>query len=93
MLGSGEKIVIMSLWDVFCQDEAGNVTVLKPQVLFPEDAQMTEYTPETNEEGSWNLGRDEDACWIITSGIPGLCPGPDKLTGYEIPATESGVPN
>ncbi|MBQ8920152.1 MAG: hypothetical protein IJ056_08620, partial [Acidaminococcaceae bacterium] len=44
-------------------------------------------------EGSWNVGRDEDACWIITSGVPGLCRGPEKLKGYEIPATESGVPN
>ena len=210
VLGSGEKVVIMSLWDAFCQDKAGNVTMIKPQVLFPKDAQITEHTPETNGEGSfvqcmfpfewetgkdyrflleqqtseqgtelfilslmepegeeqtvlfcfdsgmtgvwmdsisgfvenfvpemagwprslefwnvraltrssgawenaaavdfcvnsslgikdyegsWNLGRDESACWIITSGIPGLCQGPEKLTGYEIPATESGVPN
>ena len=44
-------------------------------------------------EGSWNLGRDENTCWIITSGIPGLCQSPEKLTGYEIPVTESGMPN
>ena len=44
-------------------------------------------------EGSWNLGQDENACWIITSGIPGLCESPKKITGYEIPATESGAPD
>ncbi len=31
--------------------------------------------------------------WIITSGIPGLCQSPKTLTGYKIPATESGAPN
>lgn len=41
----------------------------------------------------WNLGADDRACWIITSGIPGLCQSPKKLTGYKIPATESGAPN
>lgn len=44
-------------------------------------------------EDSWNLGQDENACWIITSGIPGLCQRPEKLKGYEIPATESGAPD
>ena len=43
--------------------------------------------------GCWNLGRDKDACWIITSGVPGLCKGPEKLSGYEIPVTDSGAAN
>lgn len=210
VLEDGEKVVIMSLWDAFCKDKAGNVTLIKPTVLYPKDAQITEHSPETNGEGSfvqcirpfewetgrvyrflleqqtseqgtelfilslidpesknqtelfrfdsgmtgvwmdwiggfvenfvpaaagsprslefwnmreltrssgtwknvktvdfainnslgveeyessWNLGRDDDACWIITSGIPGLCQGPKELTGYSIPATESGAPN
>ncbi len=210
VLEDGEKAVIMSLWDAFCEDEAGNVTVIKPRVLYPGEDWAVEHSPETNEEGSfvqciipfewetgkdyrfvleqqtgeqgtelftvflmepegedqtelfcfdsglngvwmnlaagfvenfvpeaagfprslefwnvrtrtrtsgewenvgtvsfgvnnslgiedyegsWNVGRDEDACWIITSGVPGLCHGPEKLKGYEIPATESGVPN
>lgn len=44
-------------------------------------------------EGSWNFGQDENCCWIITSGIPGLCAAPESLGPYAIPATESGAPN
>lgn len=210
VLDSGEKVAIMSLWDALCLDQAGNVTVIKPRVLSPKNARITEHTPETNGEGSfvqciipfewetgktyrfvleqqtseqdtelfilsltepdgdyraelfrfdsgmtgvwmdwiggfvenfvpsaagqlrslefwnvraltrssgawenaetvnfainnsvgiedyegsWNLGQDESACWIITSGVPGLCKSPEKLTGYPVPATESGKPN
>ncbi|MBQ8093997.1 MAG: DUF3472 domain-containing protein [Clostridia bacterium] len=46
-----------------------------------------------NYEGSWNLGQDDDSIWMITSGVPGLCEGPENLDDYPIPATESGVPN
>ena len=44
-------------------------------------------------EGSWNFGQDENPCWIIPPGIPGLCQSPEKLKGYETPATESGAPD
>lgn len=44
-------------------------------------------------EGSWNFGQDENCCWIITSGVPGLCPAPENAGPYPMPATESGVPN
>lgn len=44
-------------------------------------------------EGCWNFGSDENSCWIITSGIPGLCPVPDADVSYPIPSTESGAPN
>ena len=44
-------------------------------------------------EGSWNFGQDENCCWIITSGIPGLCEAAENLGPYAMPATESGVPN
>lgn len=43
-------------------------------------------------EGSWNFGQDESCCWIITSGIPGLCAAPESLGPYAVPATESGAP-
>ena len=43
--------------------------------------------------GSWNLGQDENCCWIITSGVPGLCEAPENLGPYAIPATENGAPN
>ena len=47
---------------------------------------------EMNYEGSYNFGQDAGSCWIITSGIPGLCK-PNKKTGpYKIPFTEKGQP-
>ena len=209
VLENGEKVVIMSLWDAFCEDGDGQVTRISPRVLYPQDSRIREHTPETNGEGSfvqcmfpyawetgrdyrllmeqetgeqgtevftvflmepegdtmtemfrfdsgltgvwtdwmcgfvenfdpqtaawprslefwnvrarerssgtwkdaasvafsvnssvditdyegsWNVGADEDACWIITSGVPGLCGGPETLTGYKVPVTESGEP-
>ena len=209
VLQDGEKVIIMSLWDAICEDEAGNETLIKPRVLAPENARITEHSPETNGEGSfvqcifpfewetgkdyrfvleqqtseqgtemfllsiralegeeqtafvcfdsgmpgvwmdwcagfvenfdtamaawprtlefwnvrflkrssgawenaeyvnfginnslgiedyegsWNVGADDSACWIITSGVPGLCQGPEQLMGYKIPATETGAP-
>ena len=210
VLEDGQKVAIMSLWDAFCEDEAGNVTVIKPRVLFPGEEWTQEHTPETNVEGSfvqciipfewetdkdyrflleqqtsdqgtelftlyleeldgeeqmmelfcfdsgltgvwmydgagfvenfvaekaaalralefwnvrvrarstgaweavktvqfginnslgiedyegsWNMGADDNSCWIITSGVPGLSQGPETLTGFEIPVTKSATP-
>jgi len=44
-------------------------------------------------EGSWNFGQDENCCWIITSGVPGLCAAPENYGFYPVPATESRAPN
>ncbi|MBR1407436.1 MAG: hypothetical protein IJ573_00885 [Clostridia bacterium] len=35
VLEDGQKAVIMSLWDAFCEDEAGSVTVIKPPRAVP----------------------------------------------------------
>jgi len=37
-LGSGEKICIMSIWDVYCEDKNGNVTTVRAQPTYPQDA-------------------------------------------------------
>ena len=93
VLEDGTKAVIMSLWNAFCEDEAGNVNQVKGKVLFPEEVGGNDFTPENNGEGSWNFGQDERCCWIITSGIHGLCAAPESLGPYPIPATESGAPD
>ena len=210
VLESGEKVLIMSLWNAFCEDADGNVTELKPKVLYAPEARIQEHNPETNGEGSflqciipcewetgkdyhfvleqetgeegtevftltlteaesakeialirfdsgmpgiwinysggfvenfvpelagqirtfefrnvkarmrdtgewedvttvdfnvndsagigedeyagsWNAGSDDRSAWIITSGVPGLCNGPEELSGYEIPMVESST--
>lgn len=210
VLETGEKVLIMSLWNAFCQDEGGNtVREIRPKVISaPEEAEITEHNPLTNGEGSflqciipyewktgqdyhfvveqqtseqgtekfilslaeaqsgvqtelivfdsgltdvwiaelagfvenfvpeaagqirsvefwnvrgrmlssgawktaetahfnvnnsegiedyegsWNAGSDDRAVWVITSGVPGLCNGPDHLDGYPIPSIENGV--
>lgn len=61
----GSAAVIMTLWDVFCQDGAGNVTQVKAKVLYPENAYDTDF--DNSGEGSfvhylykfdWKPGRD-----------------------------------
>ena len=61
----GTTAVIMTLWDVFCQDQAGNVRQVKARVLYPENAYDTSF--DNSSEGSfvhylyefdWKPGRD-----------------------------------
>lgn len=33
----GRKVSIMSFWDIFCQDQAGNVTTIRPERIYPAD--------------------------------------------------------
>ena len=33
----GRKVSIMSFWDIFCQDQDGNVTTIHPERLYPDD--------------------------------------------------------
>ncbi len=53
VLETGEKVLIMSLWNVFCRDADGKITELKPKVLYSPEARIREHTPETNGEGSF----------------------------------------
>ena len=61
----GTTAVIMTLWDVFCQDKAGNVRQIKAKVLYPENAKDTDF--DNSSEGSfvhylypfkWEAGKD-----------------------------------
>ena len=67
VLENGKKVLIMSLWNAFCEDADGNVTELKPKVLYAPGAQIREHNPKTNGEGSflqciipceWETGKD-----------------------------------
>ncbi len=42
--------------------------------------------------GSYNFGEDADSCWIITSGISGLCTPNDRTGPYPVPITQWGAP-
>ncbi|MBQ8137036.1 MAG: DUF3472 domain-containing protein [Clostridia bacterium] len=42
-------------------------------------------------EGSWNFGLDGRRFWIITSGVPGLCPPPQDADPYVLPAEDGGA--
>ena len=35
---NGKKICIMSVWDTYCEDSAGNVTVVRATPVYPQDA-------------------------------------------------------
>lgn len=61
----GSAAVIMTVWDVFCQDKSGNVRQVKARVLYPENAYDTSF--DNSSEGSfvhylykfdWRPGRD-----------------------------------
>lgn len=61
----GSTAVIMTVWDVFCQDRTGKVQQIKAKVLYPENAYDTSF--DNSSEGSfvhylykfdWKPGRD-----------------------------------
>ena len=37
-LHNGDKVCIMSIWDLYCQDENGNVTTVRAKPTYPQDA-------------------------------------------------------
>ena len=41
-INSGEHMGIMSFWDLHCTDAAGNVTTLRPTVIYPENPYQSE---------------------------------------------------
>ena len=60
----GSKVFIMSVWCTFCEDYSGNVTVYRPEVVYPEGEGKANVG---NAEGSftqyitpfdWHVGRD-----------------------------------
>ena len=64
-LEDGSKVFIMTLWDIFCKDSDGNVGVIAPEVIYPEDGGKAAL--EGDAEGSyvqcivpfdWRPGRD-----------------------------------
>ena len=64
-LEDGSKVFIMTLWDIFCKASDGNVGIIVPEVIYPEDGGQA--APEGDSEGSfvqcivpfdWRPGRD-----------------------------------
>lgn len=64
-LEDGSKVFIMTLWDMFCKDSDGNVEVIAPKVIYPENGGKAAL--EGDAEGSyvncivpfdWRPGRD-----------------------------------
>ena len=64
-LEDGSKVFIMTLWDIFCKDSDGNVKIIAPEVIYPEDGGKAAL--EGDAEGSyvqcivpfdWRPGRD-----------------------------------
>lgn len=64
-LEDGSKVFIMTLWDIFCKDSDGNVEIIAPEVIYPENG--GEAAQEGDAEGNyvhcivpfdWKSGRD-----------------------------------
>ena len=48
-LEEGSKAFIMTLWDIFCKDSDGNVGIIVPEVIYPEDGGQAERGVSENE--------------------------------------------
>ena len=48
-LEDGSKVFIMTLWDIFCKDSDGNVGIIVPEVIYPEDGGKAERGVSENE--------------------------------------------
>ena len=87
-VSTAPQVRTMELWNVRAHMRSSGRWVNADSMTFAVNASvgLSDY------EGSYNFGRDGRSCWIITSGIPGLC-RPESNTGpYQVPTTESGQP-
>ena len=78
----------LEFWNVRARMKRSGKWVNAKSITFSVNASVG----QMDYEGSYNFGRDDANCWIITSGITGLCT-PNKNKGpYKVPSTESGQP-
>ena len=53
-LEDGSKVFIMTLWDIFCKDSDGNVEIIAPEVIYPEDFWRTSMRLMRGTSARWN---------------------------------------
>ena len=78
----------IEFWNIrACMKRSGKWVNAKSVTFVPDAAVGGAHNP-----GSYSFGQDNSSCWIITSGIEGLCAQPKKKGPFKVPSTEKGIP-